>query len=225
MTQTFNEYLSSSKTHNIYPSFEQQAMYAFALLGEDQEAHRAVAAALEAVQVDPTTVFCEPEPVVQQPPPPPLPDLKPELIPVDEGDSDDNDEKGMQKVYKCPREHCTKVYKNRNGLKYHLQKGSCSGDLSRHYLLPYLTPQQLQQIGLDPSQIPTPNSSSPASPLINSPLRKQLIPLDDPEFIAHIKPFYCKLCSKRYKNLNGLKYHARADHKSANFHDLKGKSV
>ncbi|KAJ3218238.1 Transcriptional regulator of ribosomal biogenesis proteins [Dinochytrium kinnereticum] len=29
------------------------------------------------------------------------------------------------KVFKCPRKFCTKVYKNSNGLKYHLEKGSC----------------------------------------------------------------------------------------------------
>ncbi|KAI9332380.1 hypothetical protein BDR26DRAFT_898946 [Obelidium mucronatum] len=32
------------------------------------------------------------------------------------------------KVYKCPRPLCTKVYKNPNGLKYHLDRGACEVD-------------------------------------------------------------------------------------------------
>lgn len=29
------------------------------------------------------------------------------------------------RIYACPRPKCAKAYKNRNGLKYHLQKGGC----------------------------------------------------------------------------------------------------
>ncbi|KAJ3068083.1 hypothetical protein HDU98_008767 [Podochytrium sp. JEL0797] len=32
------------------------------------------------------------------------------------------------KMYKCPRPLCTKVYKNPNGLKYHLDRGACEVD-------------------------------------------------------------------------------------------------
>ncbi|KAJ3242170.1 hypothetical protein HDU78_001488 [Chytriomyces hyalinus] len=42
------------------------------------------------------------------------------IVPVDNG-------KGS-KVYKCPRPLCTKVYKNPNGLKYHLDRGACEVD-------------------------------------------------------------------------------------------------
>jgi hypothetical protein len=30
-----------------------------------------------------------------------------------------------RKTYKCPTKNCSKVYKNSNGLKYHLEKGTC----------------------------------------------------------------------------------------------------
>ena len=30
-----------------------------------------------------------------------------------------------RKVFKCPTKNCSKVYKNSNGLKYHLEKGTC----------------------------------------------------------------------------------------------------
>lgn len=50
-------------------------------------------------------------------------------------DSSDDDEldsakqiRDGVKSYKCPRQGCSKIYKNRNGLKYHLQKGSCNRD-------------------------------------------------------------------------------------------------
>ncbi|KAJ3062531.1 hypothetical protein HK102_008734, partial [Quaeritorhiza haematococci] len=34
------------------------------------------------------------------------------------------------RVYKCPKPYCSKVYKNSNGLKYHLERGSCELDYS-----------------------------------------------------------------------------------------------
>ncbi|KAJ3041478.1 hypothetical protein HDV00_009274 [Rhizophlyctis rosea] len=40
------------------------------------------------------------------------------------------------RLYKCPREHCTKVYKNANGLKYHREKGQCEVDFNPHAPLP-----------------------------------------------------------------------------------------
>ena len=30
-----------------------------------------------------------------------------------------------RKTFKCPTKNCSKVYKNSNGLKYHLEKGTC----------------------------------------------------------------------------------------------------
>lgn len=34
------------------------------------------------------------------------------------------------KIYKCHKPNCTKVYKNMNGLRYHLEKGICELELS-----------------------------------------------------------------------------------------------
>ncbi|KAI9324499.1 hypothetical protein DFJ73DRAFT_243076 [Zopfochytrium polystomum] len=42
----------------------------------------------------------------------------------------------MAKIYKCPRKLCTKVYKNANGLKYHLDRGACEIDQSALSLAP-----------------------------------------------------------------------------------------
>ncbi|KAJ1332775.1 hypothetical protein BSLG_008404 [Batrachochytrium salamandrivorans] len=38
-----------------------------------------------------------------------------------------------------------------------------------------------------------------------------------------LKQFYCKICNRRYKNINGLRYHARADHPGLEFDLVKGR--
>ncbi|KAI9298990.1 hypothetical protein K502DRAFT_322590 [Neoconidiobolus thromboides FSU 785] len=41
------------------------------------------------------------------------------------------------KVYKCPTEGCTKIYKNPNGLKYHINRGRCSTKSNQDSEKPY----------------------------------------------------------------------------------------
>jgi hypothetical protein len=38
----------------------------------------------------------------------------------------------------------------------------------------------------------------------------------------YVKPFFCKICEKKYKNPNGLKYHGNAEHPEVSFEALKG---
>lgn len=52
--------------------------------------------------------------------------------------------------YECPREGCGKLYKNRNGLKYHLVKGQCSGSFDL--------------VGSDGALIRSPGSTKPFKP-------------------------------------------------------------
>jgi hypothetical protein len=87
------------------------------------------------------------------------------------------------KRYECPRPFCSKVYKNTNGLKYHLEHGNCemeNEDVS----------QKLQNEEFIPDEIRVAN-----------------------------RPYFCKIdgCGKKYKNLNGLKYHARTAHPRIDF--------
>lgn len=57
-----------------------------------------------------------------------------------------------EKAYKCPHAGCTKSYLNPNGLKYHLEKGTCCFD------------------AVEPEPSPSPVSSSPApASLVSSP--------------------------------------------------------
>ncbi|KAK3672811.1 Transcriptional regulator of ribosomal biogenesis proteins [Recurvomyces mirabilis] len=82
------------------------------------------------------------------------------------------------KPFKCPVIGCEKAYKNQNGLKYHKQHGHQN--------------QQLKENVDGTFSIVDPNTSIPYPGTIG--MEKE-------------KPYRCDVCGKRYKNLNGLKYH------------------
>ncbi|KAI9702731.1 MAG: Transcriptional regulator of ribosomal biogenesis proteins [Bogoriella megaspora] len=82
------------------------------------------------------------------------------------------------KPFKCPVIGCEKSYKNQNGLKYHKQHGHQN--------------QQLKQNEDGSFSIVDPNTSMPYPGTLG--MEKE-------------KPYKCDVCHKRYKNLNGLKYH------------------
>lgn len=83
------------------------------------------------------------------------------------------------KPFKCPVVGCDKTYKNQNGLKYHRLHG-----------------HQNQTLRENPDG--TFNVIDPESNEISS-----LDALGNDKD----KPYRCEVCGKRYKNLNGLKYH------------------
>ncbi|TWU75280.1 split finger protein [Metarhizium rileyi] len=82
------------------------------------------------------------------------------------------------KPFKCPVIGCEKAYKNQNGLKYHKAHGHQT--------------QQLHENGDGTFSIVNPETSAPYPGTMG--MEKE-------------KPFNCETCGKRYKNLNGLKYH------------------
>ncbi|EFX05276.1 c2h2 transcription factor [Grosmannia clavigera kw1407] len=82
------------------------------------------------------------------------------------------------KPYRCPVIGCEKAYKNQNGLKYHKAHGHAT--------------QQLHENGDGTFSIVNPETSAPYPGTLG--MEKE-------------KPFKCDVCGKRYKNLNGLKYH------------------
>ncbi|RDA92917.1 hypothetical protein CP533_3892 [Ophiocordyceps camponoti-saundersi (nom. inval.)] len=82
------------------------------------------------------------------------------------------------KPFKCPVIGCEKAYKNQNGLKYHKAHGHQT--------------QQLHENGDGTFSIVNPETSTPYPGTLG--MEKE-------------KPFNCETCGKRYKNLNGLKYH------------------
>ncbi|KAK3341384.1 hypothetical protein B0T25DRAFT_340336 [Lasiosphaeria hispida] len=82
------------------------------------------------------------------------------------------------KPFRCPVIGCEKAYKNQNGLKYHKTHGHST--------------QQLHENGDGTFSIVNPETSAPYPGTLG--MEKE-------------KPFKCDVCGKRYKNLNGLKYH------------------
>ncbi|KAK5171002.1 Transcriptional regulator of ribosomal biogenesis proteins [Saxophila tyrrhenica] len=82
------------------------------------------------------------------------------------------------KPFKCPVIGCEKAYKNQNGLKYHKQHGHQN--------------QQLKENPDGTFSIVDPTTSVPYPGTLG--MEKE-------------KPYRCDTCGKRYKNLNGLKYH------------------
>lgn len=82
------------------------------------------------------------------------------------------------KPFRCPVIGCEKAYKNQNGLKYHKQHG-----------------HQNQQLKENPD-----GSFSIVDPTTS-------IPYPGTLGMEKEKPYRCEVCGKRYKNLNGLKYH------------------
>ncbi|KAF2458174.1 hypothetical protein BDY21DRAFT_385311 [Lineolata rhizophorae] len=82
------------------------------------------------------------------------------------------------KPFRCPVIGCEKAYKNQNGLKYHKQHGHQN--------------QQLKENEDGTFSIVDPVTSIPYPGTVG--MEKE-------------KPYRCDVCGKRYKNLNGLKYH------------------
>ncbi|KAF2273431.1 uncharacterized protein EI97DRAFT_461094 [Westerdykella ornata] len=82
------------------------------------------------------------------------------------------------KPFRCPVIGCEKAYKNQNGLKYHKQHGHQN--------------QQLKENEDGTFSIVDPLTSIPYPGTVG--MEKE-------------KPYRCDTCGKRYKNLNGLKYH------------------
>lgn len=87
-------------------------------------------------------------------------------------------ENNEDKPFKCPVIGCDKNYKNQNGLKYHRLHG-----------------HQNQTLKENPD-----GSISVIDPESNTPYL-------DGAALEKDKPYRCEVCGKRYKNLNGLKYH------------------
>ncbi|KAI8820154.1 uncharacterized protein EV422DRAFT_531858 [Fimicolochytrium jonesii] len=227
------------------------------------------------------------------------------------------------KKYKCPKPFCSKVYKNSNGLKYHLEHGNCELDYEHHaaassamssqgspllsaatpaphpnhprtsspspsdYMHPspamphanmgaaaaaaaahpefatpyYLPPNSphtstLYTHQLDPHNHNHPYNTHPQqhpnypyaalqgqqqftpapylpftsnlplfSPLGLSQLSPGLAAAHAQDIKIALRPYWCRVqgCGKKYKNLNGLKYHAKVCHKDMDFKtEVKG---
>lgn len=99
------------------------------------------------------------------------------------------------KPFRCPVIGCEKAYKNQNGLKYHKQVSSLFSSALTNLLTYIQHGHQNQQLKENDD-----GTFSIVDPLTS-------IPYPGTIGMEKEKPYRCEMCGKRYKNLNGLKYH------------------
>jgi transcription factor SFP1 len=120
----------------------------------------------------------------------------------------------LSKPFRCPKPNCNKSYKQANGLKYHVTHGSCSLKPVREVeavkvLLASKSAASAQSSGSSPGSptIPgTPTSSYDFEYAVDG---VEVTQADLLLLEKRIRPFACGVgdCQRRYKNMNGLRYH------------------
>lgn len=104
----------------------------------------------------------------------------------------------LSKPFRCPKPNCNKSYKQANGLKYHLTHGSCS----------FAPAREVEQVqALLAARSSSGANSVPGSPAVEH-TEEELLEVEK-EAERHLKPYACGVsdCQRRYKNMNGLRYH------------------
>ena len=102
----------------------------------------------------------------------------------------------LSKPFKCPKLNCNKSYKQANGLKYHMTHGSCN----------FAPPKDLEQVqALLASKRSQREAAGEDSTLITEGEMREV----EREAERRLRPFACGIgdCQRRYKNMNGLRYH------------------
>ena len=131
---------------------------------------------------------------------------------------------GVPKPFHCPVIGCEKAYKNQNGLKYHKSVCLPYSPLRINQILPYLfleidlTNSNLSQHGHNTQTL---HSNPNGTFSIVDP--ETLQPFPGTLGMEKHKPYQCQTCGKRYKNLNGLKYHKA--HSPACDPEIKGMGI
>ncbi|KAH9927632.1 uncharacterized protein B0H18DRAFT_875471 [Fomitopsis serialis] len=97
----------------------------------------------------------------------------------------------LSKPFKCPKTNCNKSYKQANGLKYHMTHGSCN----------FAPPKDLEQIQ---ALLESKRKEGNNEPMSDAELREV-----EREAERRLRPYACGVgdCQRRYKNMNGLRYH------------------
>ncbi|KAJ7485206.1 hypothetical protein B0H11DRAFT_2231403 [Mycena galericulata] len=129
------------------------------------------------------------------------------------------------KPFRCPKPNCSKSYKQANGLKYHMTHGSCNFGPAKDVeavrallerkreragggsgaTTPTATAQNLAQQQVEEEE----EAMGASTPGANGTAQPELSPADLTELEARVRPFACGVgdCVRRYKNMNGLRYH------------------
>ncbi|KAJ7280289.1 hypothetical protein C8J57DRAFT_1712264 [Mycena rebaudengoi] len=151
-----------------------------------------------------------PPPPVSPPPPAPIPPLSPQhtrtLPRPNPAPAAGPSILLPHKPFRCPKPNCSKSYKQANGLKYHMTHGSCNYGPAKDLeavraLLDRKRANAAAAAAASAASTPAPTEDDDDdSPLSQAELN---------EVEARVRPFACGVgdCARRYKNMNGLRYH------------------
>ncbi|KAH0580490.1 hypothetical protein H2248_001988 [Termitomyces sp. 'cryptogamus'] len=131
----------------------------------------------------------------------------------------------LSKPFRCPKPNCNKSYKQANGLKYHMTHGSCNfappKDLEHVKDLLERKRREREASGLARSASlgARPSTSPPSGEFLQlqglysdlglGQITETELRDIEREAEKRLKPFACGVgdCQRRYKNMNGLRYH------------------
>ncbi|KAA1470829.1 hypothetical protein DENSPDRAFT_858584 [Dentipellis sp. KUC8613] len=99
----------------------------------------------------------------------------------------------LSKPFRCPKPNCSKSYKQANGLKYHMTHGSCN----------FAPPKDLEALQ---ALLAEKGAQRGADGGVMSEGEMREV---EREAERRLRPFACGVadCQRRYKNMNGLRYH------------------
>ncbi|KAJ6602424.1 hypothetical protein DFH09DRAFT_1270413 [Mycena vulgaris] len=110
------------------------------------------------------------------------------------------------KPFRCPKPNCSKSYKQANGLKYHMTHGSCNYGPAKDLEAVRALLERKRAAASAASSAPTPEEEEEAGAVTGT---EPLSQAELNEVEARVRPFACGVgdCARRYKNMNGLRYH------------------
>lgn len=102
----------------------------------------------------------------------------------------------LSKPFRCPKPNCNKSYKQANGLKYHMTHGSCN----------FAPPKDLEHVQ---ALLASKRSAREAAGEDDNMITEGELREVEREADRRLRPFACGVgdCQRRYKNMNGLRYH------------------
>ncbi|CAK5263621.1 unnamed protein product [Mycena citricolor] len=112
------------------------------------------------------------------------------------------------KPFRCPKPNCSKSYKQANGLKYHVTHGQCSFGPAKDVEAVRAVLEK-KKASAAANSTPSTGTSTPAEEDPHGASASTLTQAEISDIEARVRPFACGVgdCPRRYKNMNGLRYH------------------
>ncbi|KAL0948219.1 hypothetical protein HGRIS_010824 [Hohenbuehelia grisea] len=132
----------------------------------------------------------------------------------------------LSKPFRCPNPGCSKSYKQANGLKYHQQHGQCSFLQAKDVEIRDKLLEARANLAVAAGSLPGTRPGTPGGTMTEAEMQAYIAGLGpiseaelrelEKEAERALRPFACTVddCQRRYKNMNGLRYHYQhtADH-------------